>query len=141
MLFLDKKTNEIIGELSGWEGLSQFKSSLDRTGQLSERQQYIDGLLDSDVELITEEQAEAKLSVPHRLTPAQARLALDSIGKLDDVENLILNPQTPKEAKILWNHATYFDRKNPVLISLATAIGLDSNQVDQLFTEGAKINA
>lgn len=73
--------------------------------------------------------------------PGQELLALDSMDKLDAVENLILNPQTPKEAKILWNYATYFDRKNPVLISLATAIGLDSNQVDQLFTEGAKINA
>jgi hypothetical protein len=83
---------------------------------------------------------EKEASIPKRITPAQARLALDAINKLDDVETLMQDPTTPKPARILWEYATYFDRKNQVLIDLGTAIGLTETQLDQLFVEGAKIN-
>lgn len=141
MLYLDKTKNEVIHELTGWSSLQSYKDSLDRSGELSARQTYIDSLSNADIGTITEEKGLKLFSVPQRLTPAQARLALLHIGKLSQIEALMADPTTPTDQKILWEYATFFDRKNPILVALADALNLAPSQVDELFVLGSAMTA
>lgn len=96
-------------------------------------QDFVDG------EWIVDIVKEQDSVVPQTLTPAQARLALLAINKLDTVEALIIQDSTPRDRKILWEYATVFERENPVLISLATSLGMSKAAIDELFIQGAKL--
>lgn len=75
-------------------------------------------------------------AVPHSVTRRQARQALLLAGLLDSVDPAIAAiPDTTQRrlAQIEWQDSLEFERQRPLLISLATALGLDSAALDQLF--------
>lgn len=80
--------------------------------------------------------------VPQSATMRQARLALLSIGKLDDVEAAIAaipDATEKRAAQIEWEFATTVERSSPLLASLATAIGLTQTDLDDLFTQAVTL--
>jgi len=137
-----KKENQILVSLNGCpEGWTNL--GFDATINL-ENSKYVIGfnkgkaVFDTD-KMALDEVAEQDALVPQTLTPAQARLALLAINKLDAVETLMTQDSTPREAKILWEYATIFERKNPILIDLASSLNMDKAAIDQLFIQGAKL--
>jgi hypothetical protein len=76
-------------------------------------------------------------SVVNTITPLQAKLALHGIGLLATVESLIAAADVPTQ--LAWREATAFSRTSPLLNSMATALGMTSEQVDALFLSAATI--
>lgn len=77
--------------------------------------------------------------VPTSVTPYQARVALLDAGLLDAVEALIVDPDTPKAAKLAWEYATTIQRDSVFIQTLGPALNLTSNQIDDLFRSAAQI--
>ena len=71
---------------------------------------------------------------PQTITPAQGRIMLSRLGKLEDIENTI--EHMDKEAQIFWEYALSWDRLNPIVIQLANQFEFD---IDNLFIEASKI--
>lgn len=74
--------------------------------------------------------------VPASVTRRQARQALLLAGLLDSVAPAIAAiPDTTQRALALieWEDSQVFERHRPLLVSLATALGLNSAALDQLF--------
>ncbi len=71
------------------------------------------------------------------LTRRQLRLGLLSIGLTnDDIEAHIATIEDPIEraaAVIEWQDASTYERDHPVLVEVATALGLPPEQVDALW--------
>lgn len=73
--------------------------------------------------------------VPPTITALQARLVLDSMGALDAVEAFIDKAGGP--AKIVWEYATVIERNSPLVEGAAAALGMTSEQMDDLFRAAA----
>jgi len=76
------------------------------------------------------------IDVPRTVTMRQARLALLSAGLLDDVDEALAS--IPDEAErraalIAWEYAAEVERDDHLVQSVAQAIGLSADQLDQLF--------
>lgn len=69
------------------------------------------------------------------LTMRQARLALLNMALLDDVEAAI----TTTENRIWWDYSTTVERSNPLVISVLTALGKTSAEIDAMFISAAAI--
>jgi hypothetical protein len=71
----------------------------------------------------------------------QARLALLSAGKLDDVDAAIAAlPSPDKEAaQISWEYSTEVRRDSDLVAQLAPGLGLDDAALDALFTQAATL--
>lgn len=75
-------------------------------------------------------------SVPASVTPRQARLALRAAGLLDQVPAAIVaieDPDVRTDVEIEWEYSTAIERAHAWVDSLGTALGLDSDGLDQLF--------
>lgn len=79
--------------------------------------------------------------IPQVVSRFQARAALHLAGLLDDVEAMMALPETPALAKLAWADAQEFKRNSPSLLSIAGALGLTEQQLDDLFTTAAGIEA
>ena len=80
--------------------------------------------------------------VPHSVTRRQARQALLLAGLLSQVQpaiDAIPNPTMRALTEIEWNDSLHFERDRPALIGLATALGMTSAQLDQLFITASKL--
>lgn len=79
--------------------------------------------------------------VPQVVTKRQGRQALALAGKLDDVQNAINALPEPQRTlmQIEWDDSTEFHRQRPSLIQLGTAIGLTSEDIDNLFIQAASL--
>lgn len=79
------------------------------------------------------------ITVPQSITPRQGKLVLLSAGILDDVEAYIdsIPGDQGKAARISFDYATEYLRDDPLLVAVATARGLSSEQIDQMFISGA----
>jgi hypothetical protein len=80
--------------------------------------------------------------VPKSVTRRQGKAALLLAGKLDLVQpaiNAIADTTQRALMQIEWDEALDFDRNRPSLIQMATAIGLDSAALDQLFISAAAL--
>jgi hypothetical protein len=75
--------------------------------------------------------------VPGQVSKMQACLALHAAGLLDDVEAAVAG--AGGTTAIYWANASYLHRDHPVVLGLATALGLTSAQVDDLFVAAAQI--
>ena len=75
------------------------------------------------------------------VTMRQARLALLSAGKLDDVDNAINALPDPmrREAQIEWEFASTVEKQSPLIKSLASSIGLDAEGLTELFNYAATL--
>lgn len=83
-----------------------------------------------------------RLKVPAEITRAQTIAALILAGKDGLVQPAIDAIEDPVQRKLAqndWDNRLTFQRSNPTLIALATAIGMTSEQLDQMFTLGATL--
>lgn len=73
------------------------------------------------------------------VTAYQARAALLAAGLLDDVEALMVDPNTPRDIVLMWQHKPKIRRTHQTTIDMATALGLTDTQLDDLFRAGLLI--
>jgi hypothetical protein len=81
-------------------------------------------------------------TVPFSVTMRQARLALLNLGVLDNVETAIASiadPVIKKAAQITWEFSSEVQRNNGLVTQLAPALGLTSEQIDNLFITAANL--
>lgn len=82
--------------------------------------------------------------VPQVITPRQARLVLhrttvaDGSNALEAIEFALAQPGN-EEAKITWEWATEIERNSPLIDTFAGGLGFSSEQIDQLFRDGAAL--
>lgn len=84
----------------------------------------------------------AAAPVPASVTRRQARQALLLAGLLDLVEPAIAaipDATQRRLAEIEWQDSQVFERDRPILIQLATQIGLDSTDLDELFRTAVEL--
>lgn len=83
----------------------------------------------------------APIQVPSAVTMRQARLALLNLGLLANVDSAISALPSPQKeaAKIEWEYSQEVQRHNGFVAQLAPILGLDSNQLDNLFIEAKKL--
>jgi len=79
--------------------------------------------------------------IPQSVTMRQARLALEGVGKLDDVDAAIaaLSLPTRKLAQIEWEYSNEVQRSNGIVSQLGPALGLTEAQIDALFVAAAAL--
>lgn len=78
----------------------------------------------------------------YNVTPRQMRIALVMSGiSLSTIDVMIDTLPEPNKsvAKITWEYSVEFQRNNAILTSMAPALGLTSEQVDQLFALAATL--
>ena len=126
-----------VGQLDVNAFLSAFN-----TASLDEKAAATAALADKDAQIVALEAQVAELApptvngVPQVVTRRQARQALLLAGLLDSVQAAISAIQDTTQrrlAQIEWDDSQNFERQRPLLISLATGLGLTSAQLDQLF--------
>lgn len=74
---------------------------------------------------------------PSIVTMRQARLALLQSGYLSTVNAAIA--AGGQADQITWEYATEVDRNSPLVVNMATALNLTSQQLDNLFTLAAPL--
>ena len=79
--------------------------------------------------------------VPQVVSRFQARAALHLAGVLPAIEALMSDPQTDALSRIAWQDAQEFRRTSPTVLAMAAAVGLTGEQLDDLFTTAAGIEA
>jgi hypothetical protein len=97
--------------------------------------------LSEEIESFIEEIVEV-VEVPRTVTPRQMRVALVMTGiTVESIESLIdgLEEPTRSVTRITWEYSTAFERDNPVLNAMAPLLGLNSDQVDELFVLASTI--
>ena len=79
--------------------------------------------------------------VPQSVSMRQARLALLGAGLLSTVDAAISAQDEPlkSQIEIEWVYATEIDRQWPTLLALAPALGLDSEDLDNLFIAASQL--
>lgn len=83
----------------------------------------------------------AVVAVPEVVTMRQARLALLGAGLLAQVNTAVANMPGAEgdAARIEWEYAQEVRRDSPLVAALSAAFGWTSAQLDDLFTDGAKL--
>lgn len=76
--------------------------------------------------------------VPDEVSAMQAQLVLDQTGRLDAVEAAIA--QASRQVQIYWAKATTLHRQHPVLLQMAQALGMTSDDLDALFVAAAALS-
>lgn len=79
--------------------------------------------------------------IPQVITSRQGKLALLDAGIYQQVVSAIdsMAGDAGVRAKITWESASEFRRDDPVLCSIAAALGLQGEQIDQMFVHGATL--
>jgi hypothetical protein len=73
--------------------------------------------------------------IPQEITMRQARLALHDAGLLSNVVSAINSLPEPSKTKAMieWEYSNALQRNNPFVTTLGTALGLSSDDIDNLF--------
>lgn len=79
----------------------------------------------------------AKPAAPEIVSARQARLALLRAGLLDAVETAVAGMSA--EVRLTWEYAVEIRRDDPLLVNLATMLGLTEAQIDDLFLLAASL--
>lgn len=99
-----------------------------------------------NVEMTPEEEAAFEASrvpavqIPQSVTRRQAKQALLLGGKLAQVQPAIDGIADPTQRALMqieWDESQVFERNRPALIQMATALGMSSDDIDQLFITAA----
>ena len=85
---------------------------------------------------ISEAEALLIVEIPQTLSPRQARLALEEVALLDEVEAMLVGN---KKMQIWWEYSLDIQRNHEHIITMGTALGLTSKQLDDLFILGATL--
>lgn len=67
----------------------------------------------------------------------QIRKALTAVGLRDQIETAVAGAS--QEIKDAWQHANPFDRNHPLIVQMASALGLSDAEVDAVFELGATL--
>lgn len=76
--------------------------------------------------------------VPEQVPMWAVRTVLQNDGLFDQAQTLI-NSSTDNALKNVWEYGNFASRNSASIISLATALGLTSEQVDQMFRDANSI--
>lgn len=76
--------------------------------------------------------------IPSVVSAYQAKMALLNAGLYYNVENMV-NTSNNMQLKIAWNNATEFQKDNPLILSLMPQLGLNEENINNLFIEASKI--
>lgn len=84
---------------------------------------------------------QAPVIVPQEITMRQARLALHEAGLLSNVSTAIASLSEPAKTKaqIEWEYSNALQRDNPFVTTLGTALGLSSDDIDNLFITASRL--
>lgn len=74
-------------------------------------------------------------------SPFQGKAALFNAGLLDEVESLVSAAETSTLVKLAWANASEWRRSSEMIASLASALSMTDEQVDDLFKAAALITA
>lgn len=90
------------------------------------------------------QQADEPAAVPQSVSARQIRLWLVqrggvSLAAVDAAIDAIPDAVTRDSVRVEWEYSTYCERKHPMLVPLAAALGLTEAQVDQAFVEASSI--
>jgi len=80
--------------------------------------------------------------VPSSISRRQAKQQLAIDGFLSSVQpaiDAIEDPAQQQFIQIYWDDATTFERDNKELVSLAEALGLSSEQLDEMFIKASRL--
>ena len=98
--------------------------------------EYVEKIAPTVEEEKIEEQIVDENSVPTKISRLQAKLQLLELGLLDEVEDLVAQD---RKVQLYWNEADNFYRTDSILLSMATALKLTNEELDDLFIEANKI--
>lgn len=70
-------------------------------------------------------------AVPQVVSKAQAVLALDALGLLDDVEDYMAT--APKQHRLAWENGQTIERQGNTVRTVAVALAWDDARLDELF--------
>lgn len=76
--------------------------------------------------------------VPQQVTRFQALAALYGAGLLTTVESAVANSGDPL-LKLAYDNALAFERQSPMVLGLASALGMTDAQLDALLTTASQI--
>lgn len=99
-------------------------------------------LLDRYNSFVSELGYEAKEPKIKQITLRQAKLVLNELGLLDSVTNYIDNlndEKLKKSIEIEFEYANEIIKDNPLITTLAKALNLSDNQIDELFVKGSRL--
>ena len=74
---------------------------------------------------------------PASISPRQIRQVLTAAGLRASVESMVAAGD--QDLKDWWMFSTAFEREHPVLVSMALALGLSAEQVEDLFEQASII--
>lgn len=119
--------------------------------EITEYQRLLDICYDSeknivthDVQDYTQEEIDLikKSKVPQVITPRQLRTQLILNGiSIDYINSIIDSLSEPQKSltKIAWEYSTDFDRNNEMLKQFANVLGLNENDIDDIFINASKL--
>ena len=91
-----------------------------------------------DDEAIAKEVAKRKEGLKVKvITPLQAKLQLHAMGLFDEVEAMVASD---KQTQLYWEYALEIRRDHPTLQAMASALGLNDEQLDEMFMEASKLS-
>lgn len=82
---------------------------------------------------------EPPIPVPQKVSRFQARAALFNEGFLDQVTLIMTQDSTPMLARLAWQDAQEFERDSNLVNQMGVMLGLNSDQVDDLFRKASLI--
>lgn len=104
--------------------------------------QVIDGrpvatptVADKTAEQLAEELAARRAAMV--VSPSQCRLALAQVDLLDSVTAMVA--ASALNVQVMWEFASVIERTNPLVVQLASALGLTEQGTDDLFTLAATL--
>ncbi len=99
---------------------------------------FLDGhiFIEYDNGFVTIDDISPVVIITPSITPLQAKLQLLEIGLLDEVEELV---KQDRRVEIYWTNAQKFNKDDEILKNMATALGLSSEQLDDLFLQASKL--
>ena len=114
----------------------EYKEGFDIKFNIAENKfEYVEKVVEVDEEKIEEPKLDEN-NVSLSITPLQAKLQLLEIELLDEVEELV---KQDRRVEIYWTNAQKFNKDDEILKTMATALGLSSEQLDDLFLQASKL--
>lgn len=75
--------------------------------------------------------------VPYTISQLQGKLQLSLMGKLEEIEKMVILAGIP--TIIYWHTARIWHRDSPILNKLAPTVGMSQEDLDNFFIEASKL--